>query len=79
MTAKTSERILRLSCLLTILGLILFVWSVLVPTVVPVMVAMSIGQVIGTLAFAGYLYVIVGDLRRAKVLDLDRKKGGEAR
>jgi hypothetical protein len=60
---------MRVSCWMTLLGLLMFVWSVLDPDPVPVMIAMSIGQAIGTGAFVLYLAVIVADLRSA-----DRRK-----
>jgi hypothetical protein len=36
------------------------------PTPLPVMLAMSIGQGIGTIAFGIYLYVVVADFRRKR-------------
>ncbi|MEO7732379.1 MAG: hypothetical protein ABIY55_15520 [Kofleriaceae bacterium] len=56
---------LRVSAVLTLLGLALMVWSMLQPTPLPVMLAMTVGQAIGSVAFALYLYVVVRDLRRA--------------
>jgi hypothetical protein len=56
--------LLRISALLTIVGLAFMVWSLLQPTPMPVILAMSVGQAAGTLAFALYGYVIVADLRR---------------
>lgn len=61
--------LLRLSSALTLIGLGLMSWSVFDPTPVPVMVALSLGQVIGTIGFAMYLLVVLLDLKRAKVLD----------
>ncbi len=59
------ERIaLRVSAVLTLLGLALMVWSMVQPTPLPVMLAMSVGQVIGTSAFGLYLFVVVRQLRR---------------
>ncbi len=55
---------LRVSCVLTLVGLALMVWSLLQPTPLPVMIAMSVGQLVGTTAFAIFLVVIVRDLRR---------------
>ena len=55
---------LRASCVLTLIGLGLMAWSMLVPTPLPVMLAMSVGQGVGTLAFGLYLYVVIRDLRR---------------
>ena len=60
------RRLLRFSAALTIIALLLMVWSMIDPTPLPVMIAMTAGQGIGTLAFALYLYVIVQDLRRFK-------------
>jgi hypothetical protein len=39
------------------------VWSMLVPTPLPVMLAMTVGQAIGTSAFALYLFVVIRDWR----------------
>ena len=68
--------LLRIAALLTILGLIFMVWSVLQPTPLPVMLAMSVGQGVGTLAFLMFLLVVIGDLRKAQVLT-DRRNSGE--
>ena len=58
------KKLLIASCCLTLLGLALMVWSVLQPTPLPVMLAMSLGQVIGTAAFAAYGLAVVLDVRR---------------
>ena len=55
---------LRVSALLTLIGLAFMVWSMIEPTPLPVMLAMSVGQGFGTLAFGIYLYVVVRALRR---------------
>lgn len=56
---------LRVACVLTLVGLALMTWSMLQPTWFPVMLAMTLGQLIGTVAFAMFAFRIVGDLRRA--------------
>ena len=56
--------LVRISAVLTILGLVFMVWSMLVPTPLPVMLAMSVGQALGTSAFMLYLLAILIDLRR---------------
>ena len=56
-------RILYVSGVLTLLALALMVWSVLAPTPLPVMLAMTVGQFLGTIAFGLYLLVVVKDLR----------------
>lgn len=61
-------RLLRVSALLTIVGLAFMVWSMLSPTPMPVILAMSVGQAAGTLAFGLYGYVILAELRRGRRL-----------
>jgi hypothetical protein len=56
---------LRIACVLTLIGLALMVWSMLQPTWIPIIVAMSIGQGIGTMAFGIFVYRIITDLRGA--------------
>lgn len=60
------QRLLRASAVLTLVALALMVWSMLAPTPLPIMLAMTVGQGIGTLAFGLYGFVIVQDLRRAR-------------
>jgi hypothetical protein len=55
---------LRVSAVLTLVALALMAWSILQPTPLPVMLAMSVGQGIGCLAFGLYLYVVIRDVRR---------------
>lgn len=62
----SSERLLRWSAGMTLVALALMVWSMMVPTPLPVMVAMTVGQALGTLAFGLYGFVIVQDLRRGR-------------
>lgn len=57
---------LRISAVLTLLALALMVWSVLVPTPLPVMLAMTVGQGLGTAAFAIYGWVVFKDLTRTR-------------
>jgi hypothetical protein len=59
-------RLLRVSAALTLLALGLMVWSMVQPTPLPVMLAMTAGQALGTLAFALYGYVVIADLRRSR-------------
>jgi hypothetical protein len=68
MKLKLSPRLARLaltaSCSCALLALALMVWSVLDPRPLPVVVAMSVGQAIGTLSLLLYLVVVGFDLRR---------------
>ena len=60
------RKLLRASAVLTLLALALMVWSVLQPTPLPVMLAMSVGQALGTGAFAMFGLAILIDLRRSR-------------
>jgi hypothetical protein len=51
------------ACVLALVALGLIVWPLLDPRPIPVIVAMSVGQVIGTLSFGTFLVVVVTDLR----------------
>ena len=64
MKPASRSAILRAACVLALGALGLMVWSLFDPRPVPVIAAMSIGQVLGTLSFASFLSVIVADLRR---------------
>jgi hypothetical protein len=59
----TRERALRLACVAALLALALMVWSLLEPTPMPVLVAMSAGQVLGTLSLLVFVAVVVVDIR----------------
>ncbi len=58
--------LLRWSAVLTLIALALMVWSMVQPTPLPVMLAMTAGQGIGTLALAMYLFVVVQDFLRIR-------------
>lgn len=59
----TNDRLVQGACVLGLVALPLMVFSVFVPTVWPVLVALSVGQVIGTASFVLFLFVIARDLR----------------
>ena len=59
--------LLTAACVMTLVGLALMLWSLFVPTVWPIMVAMSVAQGFGTLAFGMYGYVVFRDMRRRMV------------
>lgn len=67
-------KLLRVSALLTVIGLVFMVWSLVQPTPLPVLLAMSVGQAFGMLAFGIYLYVILVDLRRLRRERRDSKE-----
>lgn len=60
-------RLLQIAAALTLLGLALMVWSIVVPTPLPVILAMSVGQLFGTAAFAMFGYaVLIDQLRKQR-------------
>jgi len=59
------SRMLVAACALGLVGLALMSWSLFDQGWIPVMMAMSIGQGIGTLSFGLFLLVVIIDLRRA--------------
>jgi len=58
-------RLLRIAAILALVGLGLIVWSLLDPRPIPIMVAMSVAQGIGTLSFVIFLVVLLEDAWRA--------------
>ena len=56
------------ACGLCLIALALIVWSLFSPTVLSVMVAMSVGQALGTVSLVLYLWAVIADLLRARVL-----------
>lgn len=62
----TAQTGLYISAVLTLIALALMCWSLLVPTPLPVMVAMSVGQAFGTVAFAIFGIVVLKDITRAR-------------
>lgn len=67
----SSEKLLRVACVLGLIALPLMVWSIFDPTVWPVLVALSVGQAIGTLSFGLFLVVVARDLAVARQLRRD--------
>jgi hypothetical protein len=63
MNIPPPPRLLTWACILALTALALVVWSVLDPRPIPVIVAMSLGQLLGTLSFATFLTVVAIDLR----------------
>lgn len=61
--------LLNVACVLTLIALALMVWSMLVPQVWPIIIAMSVAQGFGTLAFAMYGYVVFRDVRRRSIVE----------
>jgi hypothetical protein len=60
---KHSRRVLAFACWCALLALSLMIWSLFDPRPIPVVVAMSVGQVLGTLSLLAFVYVVVADWR----------------
>ena len=73
-----SATMLRASAILTIVALASMVWSLVDPTPLPVMLAMSFGQLLGTLAFALYGIAILRDLRAQNRETREKREAAEA-
>ena len=67
-------RLLQISAVVTLVALALMVWSMLQPTPLPVMLAMTVGQALGTLALGAFLFVVVRDLRRSYIRRRDSEE-----
>ena len=64
-TASRS-RLMVYACVLGLIALALMTWSLFDQGWIPVMMAMSVGQGIGTLSFALFLVIVIIDLRQAE-------------
>jgi hypothetical protein len=68
------EGMVTAACVLGLLAIALMCWSILDPTPLPVMVAMSVGQIVGTLSLACYVgAVLLHGVRRRAAQSLDKK------
>jgi len=69
LNARNYDRALRAASVVGLAALGLMVWSLLDERALPIVVAMSVGQVLGTLSLLVYLAVVIADLRRARIMD----------
>jgi uncharacterized membrane protein YbhN (UPF0104 family) len=67
LSAQSSRRWLVVACVCALAALALMTWQIFDPTVWPVMVAMSLGQVLGTVSFAAFAYVVLSDFRAQRL------------
>jgi hypothetical protein len=64
-----NERLVRVAAILALVALPLMIWSIVDPTVWPVLVALSIGQGIGTVSFVLFLVAVARDLGVKKKIE----------
>ncbi|MEZ4364178.1 MAG: hypothetical protein R3B48_28650 [Kofleriaceae bacterium] len=62
MTPERAQLVLRWAAALTMIGLALMLWAIFQPTALPVVISMSLGQAVGTSAFALFGWVVLSDL-----------------
>lgn len=74
MTSRTHRRILEAACVLALVALCLMIWSLLDPHPIPVILAMSAAQVLGTASLLAFLAVVADDVRRGE-RDVERGEG----
>ncbi len=75
----TNERLLRIACVLALVALPLMVWSLFDPTVWPVLIALSVGQALGTLSFVIFLVAVARDLHLKRRLVMETAAAQDVR
>ena len=70
---SSRDRWLVVACVCALVALALMTWQIVDPTVWPVMVAMSLGQVLGTASFAAFGYVVFADFRAQRRADREAR------
>jgi hypothetical protein len=75
MIVRRADRWLTVACGCALAALALMTWQVFDPTVWPVIVAMSLGQVLGTASLAAFGFVVVADLRARRRADIESRPG----
>ncbi len=58
--------LLRVAAALSLVALGLMMWSIVDPRPAPVLIGLSLGQVLGTASFAIYLSIVIWDVRRRR-------------
>ncbi len=74
MVTRHALRVLVASCVCALLALALMTWQLFDARVFPVIVAMSVGQILGTASFVAYLYVVVADFRAHRRAEQESRK-----
>lgn len=66
MAPDRAMQVLRVASVIAIVALVLMVWSLFDPTPAPVLIALSLGQALGTVSFVAYITIVAWDLRRRR-------------
>jgi hypothetical protein len=64
--AAKVPHLLRVAAVLSLLALVLMTWSLFDPRPAPVLIALSLGQALGTASFVTYLSIVAWDIRRRR-------------
>ena len=65
MKLPNSTTLLRIACGMAVVGLAFMLWSLFDPRPPPVLLALSLGQVIGTLSLILFVVVVIRDYRES--------------
>ncbi len=76
---RRAPRLLVAACVCALAALALMVWQIFDPRPLQVIVAMSVGQVLGTASFVAFLSMVWRDLRRARAREAVRAAIEETR
>ena len=68
-----SPKLIPAACILALVALGLMAWSLFDPRPIPVVLAMSLGQLLGTLSLGAFIAAVVADLRAARAARLTPK------
>lgn len=63
MASKTMHKLLTVACVCALAALGLMTWQLFDPHAYPIVIGMSLGQLLGTASFAAYGLVILADYR----------------
>jgi hypothetical protein len=75
MNPARARRWLVVACGSGLAALALMTWQLFDPTVWPVMVAMSFGQVLGTASLGAFGYVVIADFRASRRVGTESQHG----
>jgi hypothetical protein len=66
-------RVLKAACVLALAALALMSWSLFDPRPIPVVLAMSLGQLLGTMSLGAFVAVVVLDIRAHRAIATKEK------
>ena len=76
MTSRRKRRAITAACVMALAALALMGWSLVDPRPLPVVVAMSVGQALGTFSFLLYIAVVISELWKKPDASVSRRTSG---